>query len=104
MSSETAAEICCSYICEICGYIIEDLNNFKLHLKGHDINDNESCLLLDYYQQQQQQVQIQQVINSNDKNIEEIDNIKEDSNECKINPKLNDNNNNSIDYQNCKLI
>ena len=54
MSSLTATETSCSYICEICGYIIEDLSDFKLHLKGHheinDIdNDKNNCLTFNHF-------------------------------------------------------
>ena len=79
MSSLTATETSCSYICEICGYIIEDLSDFKLHLKGHheinDIdNDKNNCLTFNHYQQQQ----------LHDKKIEDCANHS------------------SLDYQNCK--
>lgn len=48
-SSSTAAGDMLSYICEICGCIIEDLNNLKLHLKNHtktlSPNTDNDCLL-----------------------------------------------------------
>ena len=49
--SSSAAENCHSnvtYICEICGYIIEDLSNLKVHLKEHTVvnEDENNCLLL----------------------------------------------------------
>jgi hypothetical protein len=48
--SSTAAGDILSYICEICGCIIEDLSNLKLHLKNHSTNNISSttdndCLL-----------------------------------------------------------
>jgi hypothetical protein len=49
-TSTAAAGDILSYICEICGCIIEDLSNLKLHLKNHSTTisptttDND-CLL-----------------------------------------------------------